>query len=90
MFDIYSRDDERAERTEKWPPERIEAEIREYERAKTTVVPVTDLMDTPAGRDETHDADAYDRCDDCGSVYRTTPGHWHRCQGERRYYEGDR
>jgi len=31
-----SHDDERAERIEKWPPERIDRELFEIERAKAT------------------------------------------------------
>jgi len=39
MFDIYSQDDDRAERIEEWPPERIEAEWLEIQRARPTVLP---------------------------------------------------
>jgi len=39
MFDISSQPDERAERPEKWPPERIEREWLEIQRARATVLP---------------------------------------------------
>lgn len=39
------------------------------------------------GRDEVGTPDdALGRCDECGSVYRTEPGHWHLCNGDRAYY----
>ncbi|QCC57293.1 hypothetical protein [Natrinema thermotolerans] len=63
MFDISSERDERRDRTEKWPPERIDAEIREYQRAKATVS-VTDLMDTNAG-DENHREENWWACPNC-------------------------
>ncbi len=39
MFDIYPQPDERAERVEEWPPERIEREWLEIQRARATCLP---------------------------------------------------
>ena len=63
---------------EQCPAERIAADIREFERAKATVVPVDALMDTPDGRDEhgTPD-DAVCECSKCGTLYRRDGAH--RC-----------
>jgi len=39
MFADISQSDKRAERVEEWPPERIEAEWLEIQRARATVLP---------------------------------------------------
>ncbi|UHQ96444.1 hypothetical protein [Natrinema halophilum] len=52
------------------------------------VIDVTDLMATPAGRDEIGTPDeAIGRCDNCGELYRRREGSWHLCNGERVEYE---